>query len=147
MNSENQTNNGKGFVDAPPHLKKLIDFIDGSIRNDLSKMIRLIGQSEHQLSYFHENEAHYERHRDAFPTDDPEDKEQRRVSIIFYLNPGWSSSDGGEIRIPDDQGLPEVADRIVKPLIGRALIFLSGVIDYEVLPTRKHIFNLTTWMK
>lgn len=149
MDPENNVKS-KGFIDAPPQLKKLLDFMQESLHRDLAQMIRLKGQTEYQLSYFHEKGARYERHRDSLPTDDSEDTSQRRVSVVFHLNPGWDTTDGGEIRIfseKDDQGLPEGADRIIKPLLGRVLIFMSGAIDYEVLPTKKPTFSLTAWMK
>lgn len=140
----------KGFIEPPVSFAKLLKFIQNSVYHDLSQMVRLKGQTEYQLSYFSANGAHYERHRDSFPTDNPEDTEQRRISVVFHLNPGWNSGDGGEIKIfseTDDQGLPEGAGRIVKPLLGRVLVFMSGAIDYEVLPTKAPSFSLTAWMK
>lgn len=143
-------NNALGTVDTPPYLSRIIDFISGPLYHDLSKMIRLQGRTEYQLAYYHSDGARYERHRDAFPTDDPSDVNQRRVTVVLYLNPGWIAGDGGEVKIlsrTDDHGLPEGADRIVKPQLGKILLFLSGVIDYEVLPTCKSRYALTTWLR
>lgn len=104
-------------------------------------MIHLYGQTEYQLAYYHPKGAHYERHRDSLPTSDLDDTFQRRITVIFYLNPGWTEGDGGEIKIFGDQ------DRLVKPMLGRMLIFMSGAIDHEVLPTKKPRFALTSWMR
>ncbi|KAG2202207.1 hypothetical protein INT47_002126 [Mucor saturninus] len=146
----NNENNALGTVDTPPYLSRILEFISGPLYHDLSKMIRLQGRTEYQLAYYHPNGARYERHRDALPTDDPSDGNQRRVTVVLYLNPGWVAGDGGEVKIlsrTDDHGLPEGADRIVKPQMGKILLFLSGVVDYEVLPTHKPRYALTTWLR
>ncbi|KAI7905539.1 uncharacterized protein BX663DRAFT_285783 [Cokeromyces recurvatus] len=141
---------GLGVEKIPIHFRKILEFVQDALVQDLKNMIRLNNKIEYQLSYFHPNGAHYERHRDAFPIDDPNDTEQRRISVIMYLNPNWSTGDGGEVKIfsrPDEHGLLEVADRTMKPLLGNMLIFLSGVIDYEILATKKPAYILTTWIK
>lgn len=141
---------GKGTVEAPKHLRNIMDFIQGPLYHDISNMMKLNGRTEYQLAYYHPNGAHYERHRDALPTDDPNNMDQRRVTVVFYLNPGWVSNHGGEVKIfsPSDEfGLPEGADRIVKPLLGRVLLMLSGAVDFEILATKKARYSLTAWMR
>ncbi|KAI9480546.1 MAG: hypothetical protein EXX96DRAFT_184681 [Benjaminiella poitrasii] len=148
--SKNNTNDN-GLVQVPPHFRKILELLQGSLFKDLQKMIRLNNNEiEYQLAYFHPNGAHYERHRDAFPIDDPQDTDQRRVTVVVYLNPGWTPGDGGEVKIfgrPDEHGLLEVSDRTVRPLLGKTLILLSGVIDYEILAAKKPRYALTAWMR
>ncbi len=137
-------------MDTPPFINKILEFVSGPLYADISKMIRLQGRTEYQLAYYHPNGAHYERHRDACPTDNAADTYQRRVTVVLYLNPGWVGGDGGEVKIfsrTDDHGLSEGADRIVKPQLGKILIYLSGVVDHEVLPTKNASYALTTWMR
>lgn len=127
-----------------------MEFLQGPFHHDISSMIRLNGRTEFQLAYYHPNGAHYERHRDALPTDDPEDTDQRRVTAVLYLNPGWTSGDGGELKIYgrlDKHGMPVGADRLVKPQLGKILLFLSGVIDHEVMASKKPRYALTSWMR
>ncbi|KAG0745853.1 hypothetical protein G6F57_008982 [Rhizopus arrhizus] len=134
----------------PPYLQKVLEFLQGPFHHDISSMIRLNGRTEFQLAYYHPNGAHYERHRDALPTDDPEDTDQRRVTAVLYLNPGWTSGDGGELKIYgrlDKHGMPVGADRLVKPQLGKILLFLSGVIDHEVMASKKPRYALTSWMR
>ncbi|CAO3607410.1 unnamed protein product [Mucor hiemalis] len=143
-------NNAPGTVDTPPFMSKVLEFIAGPLYHDIAKMIRLQGRTEYQLAYYHPNGAHYERHRDAFPTDNLADVDQRRVTVVFYLNPGWVAGDGGEVNLfsgTDGHGLPEGADRIVRPQLGRILLMLSGVVDHEILPTRKEQYRLTAWLR
>lgn len=113
-------------------------------------MIRLRGKTEYQLAYYHPENARYEKHRDAFPTDDPEDTHQRRVTAILYFNPGWMHGDGGELKIfgrNGSNGVTDAADRTVPPMMGRLVIFLSGVVNHAVLPTKNGRFALTAWMR
>lgn len=147
---ENAADQEHGIVDTPPYFEKILEFLQGPFMSDIKNMMRLNGRTEYQLAYFHPNGARYERHRDALPTDDPQDTHQRRISVVFYLNPGWVTSHGGEVKIfsrPDDHGFPEGAERIVKPLLGRILVFLSGVVDHEILPCHKSRYALTAWMR
>jgi Rps23 Pro-64 3,4-dihydroxylase Tpa1-like proline 4-hydroxylase len=138
-------------IKTPPNLEKILTVLKTSLCSELSSMIRLNGHNEFQLDYYHPNGAHYERHRDALPTDDPMDGTQRRITIIVYLNTDWVSGHGGEVKLYsqlDDHGLQEGADRISKPQLGKVLIMLSGVMDYEVMPTKdKERFALTCWLR
>lgn len=147
---ENQADHQKGIVDTPPHFQKILEFIQGPLMHDIRQMVRLNGRTEYQLAYFHPEGAKYERHRDALPTDDPADTHQRRITVVFYLNPGWIADHGGEVKIysrPDDHGLPEGAERIVKPLLGRILLLMSGAVDHEIMPCHHPRYALTAWMR
>ncbi|KAI8060295.1 hypothetical protein BC940DRAFT_312245 [Gongronella butleri] len=136
--------------DNPTNFQKVLDFFSGPLHADLASMIRLNGKTEYQLAYYHPDNARYECHRDALPTDDPDDTTQRRVTAILYLNPGFCNSEGGELKIHGHRsasGLEDSADRLIHPLLGRVVIFLSGVVDHEVCPAKKERFALTAWMR
>lgn len=82
----------------------------------------------------------YERHRDAFkhrPTD-----RARVVSFIFYLNPNWSESDGGALKLYLNDSILTVL-----PKLGTAVFFLSQEIEHEVLPTHKDRWSIAGWMR
>ncbi|KAI8972735.1 hypothetical protein BDB01DRAFT_809061 [Pilobolus umbonatus] len=128
---------------------KIISFIEGPLYDDLAKLVHLKGNKEYQLSYYHKQGARYEVHRDALPTD-RQTEDQRRITVIVYLNPGWSPGDGGELNIKshrDRHGMPEGVDNIQKPLLGNIFLCMSGATDYEILPTKKEIFILTCWLR
>ena len=78
----------------------------------------------------------YQRHRDAFLGDD-----NRRVTAIVYLNPDWSSADGGHLRIYRDEPFD------LEPRLDRLVIFLSERIEHEVLPNTAGRFALTAWYR
>lgn len=79
----------------------------------------------------------YVRHVDAFSKDD-----NRRISIVFYINPSWKNGDGGELILyPNNHSEPiEIA-----PLAGRLAIFESTM-EHEVLPSLIERHSVTGWM-
>ncbi len=123
-----------------PRLGSFVEFFATKLHDDIAEVIRLNNETEYQLAYYPPN-GRYERHRDAFPVDDPEDAEQRRVTAIVYMNPEWKKGDGGELRLFGD----EVVD--IEPVGGRIVVFLSGVVDHEVLAAGSERFAVTAWYR
>ncbi len=78
--------------------------------------------------------AHYARHLDAFPGDD-----NRRVTAIVYLNPGWSPADGGLLR------LHGATPHEVAPVLDRLVVFRSALVEHEVLAASAPRWALTAW--
>ena len=95
-----------------------------------------------------ELELHYARYPPgsgyARHVDQPVGRDQRRVSIVLYLNEDWSASDGGALRIDETGG---VRYREIEPLGGRLVLFLSESRAHEVLPTRRARLSLTGWFR
>ncbi|HLN50408.1 MAG TPA: 2OG-Fe(II) oxygenase [Steroidobacteraceae bacterium] len=82
--------------------------------------------------------AGYARHIDR-----PQSREQRRVSLVLYLNEQWQSSDGGVLRIfADDGGYSDI-----EPLGGRVVAFLTERREHAVMPTRRDRLSLTGWYR
>lgn len=84
----------------------------------------------------------YKRHLDQF-----QQVSYRVITVILYLNQNWESVDGGELRMyfPQEGGSERIQD--VLPIGGRLVIFLSGEIPHEVLPTHRERFSITGWLK
>jgi SM-20-related protein len=84
----------------------------------------------------------YKRHLDQF-----QQVSYRVVTVILYLNEKWEESDGGVLRMyfPQEDGSELVHD--VLPIGGRLVVFLSGEIPHEVLPTHKERISITGWLK
>jgi SM-20-related protein len=84
----------------------------------------------------------YKRHLDQFHA-----VPHRVVTIILYLNESWSVNDGGSLRIylPQEGGTERIEE--VEPIGGRLVVFLSGEIPHEVLPTKKERISITGWLK
>lgn len=84
----------------------------------------------------------YKRHLDQFQA-----VPHRVVTVILYLNEAWSQEDEGVLRmyIPQEDGSELIQD--VLPVGGRLVIFLSGEIPHEVLPTKKERISITGWFR
>jgi len=81
--------------------------------------------------------AGYARHRDRFRDDDA-----RVLSCVLYLNHGWTSDDGGALRLyVDDRAID------VMPQAGTFVAFLAADFDHEVLPARRERASLTGWLR
>jgi SM-20-related protein len=82
--------------------------------------------------------AGYARH-----IDQPHGRDQRRVSLVLYLNERWQSSDGGVLRIFTGDG--RYTD--IEPVGGRAVAFLTERREHAVMPTRRGRLSLTGWFR
>ena len=105
----------------------LLDALDG-LRLELNRtaFLGLVGASV-QLACYPGTGERYLRHRDAFH----DGAAARRLTAIWYLNPGWSEPAGGCLRLYGDDGKPEVD---VEPLLDRLLLLLAERVEHEVLP-------------
>jgi SM-20-related protein len=77
----------------------------------------------------------YKKHVDRHKTGSA-----RIVSFVFYLNEGWTETDGGQLRI-----FSEDSHYDVLPAAGRLAMFLSEK-EHEVLPTQRVRNSITGWM-
>lgn len=92
---------------------------------------------EIQVARYPGHGARYARHRDA-----PREAvgPRRRVTAILYLNPDWSETAGGLLRLHLPEGPVEVA-----PILDRLVVFLSEKVEHEVLATRAPRWAVTAW--
>ena len=100
-----------------------------------------LDRMEIQVARYPGGGAAYSRHRDAFPAP-PGGRPNRRVTAIYYANPGWRPEDGGALRL-------HVAERSidVAPVLDRLLVFLSERVEHEVLPARVPRRAVTAWFR
>lgn len=85
--------------------------------------------------------AFYQKHRDRFQSDNG-----RRLSLVFFLNKDWQSSDGGELVIFDPEDEARMLS-IISPTFGTLVIFDSQRFPHEVRPTLRQRLSLTGWLK
>jgi SM-20-related protein len=85
--------------------------------------------------------ARYQRHRDRFSSDDA-----RALSAVIHLGEPWNSEHGGELRLylEDPDGETSID---LPPAPGQLVLFLSGEIEHEVLPTRRDRYSVAGWMR
>jgi SM-20-related protein len=83
---------------------------------------------------------YYKRHYDAF-----HGEANRVLSLVVYLNPGWSAADAGELVLYKDE-----QDRVgtkVTPLMGTVVTFLSEEFPHEVLPANRDRYSIAGWFR
>jgi len=81
--------------------------------------------------------GHYEKHLDQF-----QNRNNRVISIIFYLNENWKEEDGGQLEILRDNH----QSVLIEPLLGRCVMFKSAVVPHRVLESKKNRYSLTGWL-
>lgn len=152
---------GDSPVVASGALRSLVDALD-ALRAELATGLRLTGERhEYQLAYYDSRGARYAKHRDAFPNDGTRPlrgQVGRRVTATLYMN-DHQPGDGGELRMYP-YCAPPAADVVaeggaavdagaqfvdVAPVAGRCVLFLSGAMDHEVLPSRAERAAIAAW--
>lgn len=99
----------------------------------------LLGLFELELHYaWYPPGAGYARH-----VDQPRGRGQRQVSVVLYLNEGWTSAVGGQLRLFDAAG----GHRDIEPVGGRLVCFLTPEREHEVLPTTHDRLSITGWFR
>lgn len=81
--------------------------------------------------------GHYEKHIDQF-----NNRSNRTISVIFYLNEDWQKGDGGELEIFRKDG----SSILVEPIMGRCVMFMSAEVPHSVLTAHKDRYSLTGWL-
>ena len=82
--------------------------------------------------------AGYARHLDRFRDDDA-----RVLTLIVYLNDGWTDAHGGALRVECGDGLAHD----VVPEGGTLVAFLSDRFPHEVLPASRERLAFTGWFR
>lgn len=79
----------------------------------------------------------YKKHKDQFKTDN-----NRKFSLICYLNNNWLETDGGQLLIYKN----DIAQAIV-PNAQKAVFFKSAEMEHEVTLAHKPRMSITGWLK
>lgn len=78
----------------------------------------------------------YKKHLDQF-----NDRSNRLISCVLYLNENWKEADGGQLKLYLEEG-----EKLVEPLARRLVLFKSATLWHEVLPTKSGRDSITGWM-
>ena len=93
------------------------------------------GRAKAMVACYPGNGGGYTRH-----VDNP-DGDGRCLTVIYYLNHGWTESDGGKLRMYRNDGHIDF-----EPLINRLLLFWSDMRNpHEVLPAYNTRYAITIW--
>jgi len=107
------------------------------IRADLNRLLFLgLQEFEGHLAVF-PPQGFYRRHLDRFS-----DADERVLSAVLFLNPGWRAEEGGALRLHLPTGPVDVL-----PEAGTFAVFRSELIWHEVLPAASPRFSATGWYR
>ena len=81
--------------------------------------------------------ARYEKHLDQF-----NNRNNRMITVIIYINQDWQPGDGGELEI----FLKDGGTRIIEPIEARCVMFKSAELPHQVLKANKDRYSLTGWL-
>ncbi len=81
----------------------------------------------------------YRKHVDAF-----RGRSNRVLSTVYYLNPGWTAADGGQLLIYGDRD--ELTDSVI-PLMGTLGVFLSEKVPHEVSAAKRLRHSIAGWFR
>lgn len=85
----------------------------------------------------YENGSGYKRHKDQFKNDN-----NRKFSLINYLNENWQEEDGGQLLVYQN----EVVQKIL-PKSQTAVFFKSDEMEHEVTRANRSRMSITGWLK
>lgn len=116
-------------------LSEAFDLIE-EVKSTLNRYCFLsLSGYEFHLAHYPEG-TFYKRHVDRF-----QDRSNRMISVIIYLNEGWQKGDGGELKI-----FKYDTEIIVDPIAGRCVMFKSADVPHEVMQTNVGRYSLTGWL-
>ena len=85
----------------------------------------------------YEEGSFYSRHKDRFKNDD-----NRKFSMISYLNTDWLERDGGQLIIHNADNIQSIS-----PNNQKAVFFQSDVLEHEVAVAHRQRMSVTGWLK
>lgn len=93
------------------------------------------GYEFHYVVY--EEGSFYKRHKDQFKSDN-----NRKYSLINYLNNNWLEEDGGQLLVYQNEGVQNIL-----PQSQTAVFFRSDEMEHEVTRANRERMSITGWLK
>jgi SM-20-related protein len=85
----------------------------------------------------YEEGSFYRRHKDQFKNND-----NRKFSLITYLNDHWLQEDGGQLQVYQDDVMQQI-----QPHAKTAVLFKSDETEHEVIKANRSRMSITGWLK
>lgn len=93
-----------------------------------------------------ECEAHYACYPAGFGylwhTDNPKGRDERVLSVVYYLNDDWAACDGGAIELIDKMD----KNHIILPCANRLVVFDSNL-SHQVQTTNRVRYSIAAWLR
>ena len=119
-----------------------------SLATEHSNTLLSLGQEFNRYFYsnIREVEAHFAQYQAgefyALHRDNPQQKNNRILSCVFYLQKEWQSDWGGQLRLQDKQD----QWHLIEPIGNRIAIFQSDLL-HEVLAAKQQRLSITAWLR
>lgn len=92
------------------------------------------------------SEAHYACYPPGFGyqwhTDNPNGRNERVISAVFYLNDAWTEADGGALAVVDNAG----NEQHILPKANRLVVFDSDL-RHQVEIAHRQRYSIATWLR
>jgi SM-20-related protein len=85
----------------------------------------------------YETGSFYKRHKDQFKNND-----NRKFSLITYLNEDWLEADGGQLQVYRKAEIQKI-----QPHAQTAVLFKSNETEHEVITANRSRMSITGWLK
>ncbi|MEP7165428.1 MAG: 2OG-Fe(II) oxygenase [Ferruginibacter sp.] len=85
----------------------------------------------------YEEGSFYKRHKDQFKNND-----DRKYSLINYLNKDWLEEDGGQLLVYQDEAVQKIL-----PQSQTAVFFKSDEMEHEVTKANRSRMSISGWLK
>ncbi|MHA3891654.1 2OG-Fe(II) oxygenase [Acinetobacter sp. GXMZU3951] len=110
--------------------------------------LSLLSEALNQAFYFgiREVEAHFACYHAgefyALHRDNPQQKNDRVISVVYYLHETWQDDWGGQLRLQDKNG----EWHIIQPQPNRIALFQSDLL-HEVVEAKHQRLSITAWLR
>mmetsp|Transcript_9813 Transcript_9813/g.8768 ORF Transcript_9813/g.8768 Transcript_9813/m.8768 type:complete len:236 (-) Transcript_9813:27-734(-) len=123
-------------------MKELITAIDklvNELKPRVDKLNGIYERSDAMIAIYPGNGTRFANHIDNTTRDG------RRLTVVIYLNLGWTFEQGGALRLTTntENSLTRYVD--VLPISGRLAMFYSSEMAHEVMPTYGDRLAITIW--
>ena len=96
------------------------------------------GINDYEFHYaLYEQGSSYKKHKDQFKNDN-----NRKYSLINYLNENWEEENGGKLKLYQENGVQEVS-----PNAQTAVFFKCDEMVHEVMVANRSRMSITGWLK
>ena len=96
------------------------------------------GINDYEFHYaVYEPGTAYKKHKDQFKSDN-----NRKFSLICYLNDDWATADGGQLCIYQNEEMQSI-----EPTAQKAVFFKSDEMEHEVMVAHMARMSITGWLK
>jgi SM-20-related protein len=96
------------------------------------------GINSYEFHYaVYEEGSSYKRHRDQFKTDN-----NRKFSLINYLNDDWMEENGGQLLVYQNGNIQKI-----QPNAQKAVFFKSDEMEHEVAKANRERMSISGWLK